>query len=121
MGNIIIICIIIVCVITGVRETVKHFKGQSACCGGTQGMTREKHKLEGKKIGEYTLTISGMKCENCEIRIENAICRSQPGLSARANHKKGKVIISYDREIDREKVKQAIQDAGYRCEDKLQV
>ena len=114
MGNIIIIYIIIVCVIMGVRETVKHFKGQSACCGGTQELTREKHKLEGKKLGEYTLTISGMKCENCEIRIENAICRSQPGLSARASHKKGRVTISFDCEIDREKIKQAIRDAGYR-------
>lgn len=114
MGNVIIIFMILVCVIMGARETVKHFKGQSACCGGTQGLKREKHKLEGKKLGEYTLAISGMKCENCEIRIENAICRSQPGLSARASRKKGRVTISFDREIDREKIKQVIRDVGYR-------
>lgn len=120
MGNVIIVGIIIICVIVGVRETVKHFKGQSACCGGgTQGLTREKHRLEGKKAGEYTLKVTGMKCENCEIRVENAVYLSQPGLIARANRRKSEVRISYDREIDREKVKQAVQSAGYHVVDSI--
>lgn len=42
MTDFIIIAIIIVAVGLGIRSTMKHFKGQGGCCGGSSYKTKKK-------------------------------------------------------------------------------
>ncbi len=42
MENIIIIGILIIAVVIGVIYTVKHFRGESSCCGGGSSMKAKK-------------------------------------------------------------------------------
>ena len=49
------------------KGSLKHFKGESPCCGGGSGNSgKAKTKfLDGPVIGKKTLTIEGMHCEHC--------------------------------------------------------
>ena len=65
MVDIIILLIVLVIIIFAVKGTIKHFKGEGACCGGgSKGLIKtEEKKLQHPKIGEKTVKISGMHCE----------------------------------------------------------
>ena len=51
MTNAIIILLLVVLLIFAVKESIKHFKGEGACCGGGSGTIRarkpKKKKLDG--------------------------------------------------------------------------
>lgn len=44
MENIVIIGVLVIVVIIGVIYTVKHFKGESSCCGGGSSVKVKKKK-----------------------------------------------------------------------------
>lgn len=44
MGNLIIGAILIVIVALGISSSVKHFKGEGGCCGGSSTIKVEKEK-----------------------------------------------------------------------------
>ena len=47
MTDMIVILVIAVFVLLGVKSTIKHFKGEGACCGGGGGSLRESgHRKE---------------------------------------------------------------------------
>ena len=56
--------------------------------------------------------ISGMHCNNCANRVIRAINRID-GRFAKVNLKKKEAIVAYDREIDDEALKEAVEKAGY--------
>ncbi|MDE5737647.1 MAG: copper resistance protein CopZ, partial [Oscillospiraceae bacterium] len=68
MENLIIILIMIVILIIGVIATVKHFKGESDCCGGGSYKPKRK-KLKNIKY-KKKFKIEGMHCQNCKNRVE---------------------------------------------------
>ena len=75
MADIIVVIIVIVLLGVALRGSIKHFKGESSCCGGGSG-TRKKVKkktLDGPVIGKKTIKISGMHCENCVNSVTKAI------------------------------------------------
>ena len=45
------------------KGAYKHLKGEGACCGGGSKPEIPKKKLDGTKLGEKTLKITGMHCE----------------------------------------------------------
>ena len=111
MANIIISAIIVVMIVIGVREALKHFKGQGGCCGGGT------YKLKPKKLQNVadtrTVLVDGMSCEHCENRVREAI-NDLPGMSAaRVSHKKGVAVINGERTIDEAEIRAAIKKAGY--------
>ena len=57
MVDIIILLIVLVIIIFAVKGTIKHFKGEGACCGGgSKGLIKtEEKKLQHPKIGEKTV------------------------------------------------------------------
>jgi len=59
MPDIIIVVILVIVVAVGIRETVKHFKGQGACCGGST-VKPQKKRLKNKVVRTYTFHIDGM-------------------------------------------------------------
>lgn len=111
MANAVIILILVVLVAFGIRSTVKHFQGKSACCGGGSNYKPRKKKLD-KVIAKKTVCISGMSCENCENRVMEALNRIE-GASASVSHKKGLAIVEPDRSVEDCLLKAAVEKAGY--------
>lgn len=115
MTNIIIILLVVVILACALKGTLKHFKGESSCCGGGSGTVKtksEKKKLSGPVIGKKTIKISGMHCEHCVQSVTKAINKIE-GASAKVDLKKETAVISYDRELDEAVFVQAIEQAGF--------
>jgi len=65
------------------------------------------------------LSITGMTCAGCELRIENNLKAINGVIKVRANYADGQVDISYDEsKVKRSALKQAISDLDYQVEDK---
>ena len=64
------------------------------------------------KIGEKTLTIEGMHCENCEIRVENALNRLEH-VACKVSWKKKTAIVSYSSEISEALLRDTVEAMGY--------
>lgn len=110
MGNIIIVAIIVIMLGFGVRSSIKHFKRQGGCCGGSTYKPRKK-KLS-NVLYKKLFYVSGMHCENCKNRVLEAINDIEEA-AASVNLKKGTVTVSYAKDIDDETVKAKIEHAGY--------
>ena len=106
MANIIIIAVLAVIIILAIAPTVRHFRGEGACCGGGGGTVRERKELDSPKIGEKRMRIEGMHCDNCRNRVERAVNRL-------VDLKRKLAVVSYSREITDEELKKAVEDAGY--------
>ncbi len=99
MSNIAAIVVLILIVALAVSGSIKHFKGEGGCCGGSSVVKERDKKLNNPVIGKRTFFVEGMHCENCRNRVKRAI-NSIDGASCKVNLKKGRVDIEYDREID---------------------
>ena len=115
MVDIIILLIILIILILAVKGTIKHFKGQGACCGGgNKGLIKTEEKtLKHPKIGEKTVKISGMHCEHC-VKAVTEVINKIDGAAAKVNLSENEAVVSYDRELDDEQLRKIVKDAGYR-------
>lgn len=111
MEDYIIIGIILIAVAFAVLRAVKHFRG-GGCCGSGGTTIRDKKALTEPKLGEKQLMIQGMHCENCAIRIENALNRLD-GVLCKVNLKKKLATVSYSKEVSPELLKDAVEKLGY--------
>ncbi len=111
----IIIAIIAFVIVTGLLRGRKHFSG-GGCCGGGSNTIRDKKSLSDTKLGEKIMTIDGMHCENCEIRIENALNRID-GAACKVNWKKKNAVVSYSKEISDRQLKETVEKLGYTVTD----
>lgn len=115
MADSIILLFVLVIIIFAVKGSIKHFKGEGGCCGGgSKGLIKaERKKLLHPKMGEKTVKIYGMHCEHCADRVARAINKID-GAAAKVSYKKGQAIVSYDREISDKKIRDAVEEAGYK-------
>ena len=114
MVDIIIVLIVVVLLGFALKGSIKHFKGDSPCCGGGGGtivLDIPDKKLD--KLGKKVLKISGMHCEHCVKAVTEAINKVD-GASAKVNLSENEAVVSYDRELDEEQLKRIVKDAGYR-------
>ena len=111
MQNYVIIGIWLVVLILAVLRAKKHFKG-GGCCGSGSNTIRDKKSLTAPKIGEKVMTIEGMHCENCEIRVENALNRLDH-VACKVSWKKKNAVISYSEEVSDEMLKETVERLGY--------
>ena len=109
--NYIIIAILAFVLTTAILRTVKHFKG-GGCCGSGSNTIRDKKTLTEPKIGEKVLTVEGMHCENCEIRVENALNRLEK-VACKVSLKKKTAIVSYSKEVSNDLLKDIVERHGY--------
>ena len=109
MVDAIIVLIVIVLLIFALKGTLKHFKGESPCCGGGSGLIKT-------EIEEKVLEVSGMHCDHCVKSVTEAIDKIE-GASAKVNLKKEEAVVSYDREIDDDDLKKAVEEAGFKVVD----
>lgn len=111
MENYIIVGILLVIIVFAVLRAKKHFKG-GGCCGSGGNTIRDKKKLTAPVIGEKLLTIEGMHCENCEIRVENALNRLD-GVVCKVSWKKKLASVSYCVEVSDDLLKETVERLGY--------
>ena len=107
----IIIAILACIVIIAILRALKHFKG-GGCCGSGGNTIRDKKSLNAPKIGEKVMTIEGMHCENCEIRVENALNRLDH-VACKVSRKKKNAVISCSEEVSDEMLKETVERLGY--------
>ncbi len=63
-----------------------------------------------------TLSVKGMMCAHCENTVENSVKQIQGVVDANADHTKGQVTITVDRDVDIDSIKNAISTHGYEVE-----
>ena len=114
MENYIIIGILLVVTAVAILRARKHFKG--GCCGSGSNTIRDKKTLTEPKIGEKIMIIEGMHCENCQIRVENALNRLD-GVLCKVNLKKKTAAISYSKEVSAELLKETVEKMGYKVKE----
>ncbi len=114
MADIIILIAVAVIIVLALKGTVKHFKGEGACCGGgSKGLIKETRKtLEHEKIGEKTIQIEGMHCDHCRQSVTRALNRID-GVAANVDLKKKQAVVSLDRPIDEKRLKEAVEAEGF--------
>lgn len=109
MATILIILILAVVILFALRGSFGHLKGEGGCCGGGDETIAEETKvLEDPVIGKKIVHVEGMHCENCKNRIERQINRIE-GASCKVDLKKNIAVISYDREIDEDRIRNVLQ------------
>ena len=112
MTDIIILGILLILVIIGIRSSIKHFKGEGGCCGGSSGPRVRKMKL--KEIRETkTFKIEGMSCDNCKKRIENEL-NSMDQVNAKVSLKRKEVVVKLGIHMEDSAIIQKIEKLGYR-------
>jgi len=115
MENILIVIILLGMLLLAIRGSVKHFRGESSCCGGGSASGRPaKKRLKGRVLKTYLLTIEGMHCQSCAYNVERAI-NNLDGAAARVSLKKRQARVRCDRALDPEQIKAAVEARGYRA------
>lgn len=116
MSDVIIILILIVILGFAVKSSIKHFKGEGACCGGGSGQVKtkrpKKKKLDGPVIGTRTIKISGMHCQNCVNSVTRAL-NSLDGVSAKVSLRDNSAEVAFDRSVEEDRLRRAVEDAGF--------
>lgn len=112
MEDLIIIAVIAVLVVVGIRPSIKHFKGQGGCCGGSAPAKKSRKKLK-SVLQTKILIIEGMTCEHCSARVEQAV-NGIDGAAAKVNLKKKEAVVLLERQVSDEVLRAAVEKAGYR-------
>lgn len=111
MTDAIIIVVLVLVVFLALQQVRKKLKS-GGCCSGGSTTIRDKKILTAPKIGEKVLIVEGMHCENCEIRVENALNRLD-GVLCKVNLKKKIATVAYSREVSDELLKETVEKLGY--------
>ena len=114
MTDAVILVILVIALIYGVKGTVKHFKGEGACCGSGSGTLKEKRKsLKNPKLGEKTIQLGGMHCDHCRQSVMSELNKIE-GVAAKVDLKKNRAVVSYDRPVKEEDLRRAVERAGFK-------
>lgn len=113
IGTILVIAILVIIVFFAVKSSIKHTKGEGSCCGGGSDDKPERKRLKGKKLGEKIIYIEGMHCDHCKNTVEGSINEIE-GAVAKVNLKKNIAVVSFDREISDEELKNAVERKDFK-------
>lgn len=111
MGDLVIIGILAVVLVLGVVRMGKHFRG-GGCCGSGSNTIRSKKTLTEPVLGQFTMTVEGMHCENCQARVENALNRLE-GVACKVNLRRKTALVSYSRPFSQEEARSIVEKLGY--------
>ena len=105
-----IVGVIAVVVIIGIIYTVKHFRGQSGCCGG--GGYKPRRKKLSRVLYQKTFKVDGMQCEHCKNRVEEVV-NDIEGVSGKVDLKNNILTVFYAKNVSDEVIKARVESAGY--------
>ena len=74
--------------------------------------------LFGKKSKQIELTVRGMSCGHCEMRVSKALNAVEGVSKAEASHEKGQAVVTLEpkAEVNVAALVAAVEDAGYEAE-----
>ena len=72
----------------------------------------EKEK-ENKKMNKITVNVTGMMCPHCEAHVNKAIKAAFGVEDVVSSHENGTTVITTDKHLDEEKIREVIAEAGY--------
>ncbi len=116
MSTVIVIAVLALIVFFAAKSSMKHLKGEGDCCGGGGGeifAEEPEKKLDGPVVATKTVHIEGMHCEKCKARVERAINRLE-GASAKVDLKKNVAVVSMDRPVPDELIRNAVTMQDYK-------
>ena len=112
-GTWIVLGVLAVACVIAVVSFVKRMK--SGCCGAG-GDPVEKIRTDTKNPADYpfqyTITIEGMTCKNCAVRIENKFNQTD-GYLAKVNLHKNSALIRSKTDVTDGDLKSIVARAGY--------
>ena len=111
MTDAIIVVVLVAILMLALLRAKKHFKG-GGCCGSGSTTIRDKKTLDGPVLGEKTLRVEGMSCENCAIRVENALNRLE-GVACRVDLRKKTAAVTYSAPVEDALLKQTVEKLVY--------
>lgn len=114
-STIIIVIILAVILFFAVKSSISHFRGEGGCCGGSGKEKRIKPAKLDNVIAMKRVKIKGMRCENCNIRVQNALNRVE-GISAKVYGERQEAVVQMGREIDDSEIRKIIDNLGYNVE-----
>ena len=88
--------------------------------------SRRDHKIKNKsnfsnqketKIMEKTLKIQGMMCGHCEMHTKKALEALDGVTKAEVSHKTGTAVVTLEKEVSDDTLKQAVAEQGYQVTD----
>ena len=63
---------------------------------------------------EKTIKIEGMMCAHCEARVKKALEELPEVKSAQVSHENGSAVVTLEKEISDDKLRQTVEDQGYK-------
>lgn len=60
-----------------------------------------------------TISIEGMQCNHCKMSVEKALNSIEGITSVEVNLENKNAVIEYSKEIENDKIKSVIEDAGF--------
>lgn len=118
MENLIIGIILLVIIGGAVAYLIRAKRSGVKCVGCPAGGNcsashkTKKKKLNAPVIGKKTIQISGMHCAHCVQSVTESL-NNIDGVRAEVDLSKGNAVVSYDREIGDEILKEAVEKVGF--------
>lgn len=66
---------------------------------------------------KLVFVVEGMMCNGCENRVQNALKTLEDVKEVVANHKTGTVTVTTEGEIDKNIIKEKLDDIGYKVKE----
>lgn len=126
--DIIILIVVAILILLALRSAYRHYSGKgggccgcsgSGCnsCGSNDNVGARGEDLSKKKVTKDTpskiMRIEGMHCENCKKSVEKALVSQNGVIRADADVDRGIARIFYEKAVDDEALKKAVEDEGF--------
>lgn len=113
VSTIVIVVILVVILFFAVKNSIPHFRGEGGCCGGSgKEKLIKPAKLE-RIIATKVIKIEGMRCENCNRRVQNAL-NQLDGVNAKVYGDRAEAVVKLGRDIEDIELEKAVTGLGYR-------
>ncbi|MEE3398785.1 MAG: cation transporter [Eubacterium sp.] len=113
VSTIVIVVILAVILFFAVKNSIPHFRGEGGCCGGSgKEKLIKPAKLE-RIIATKVIKIEGMRCENCNRRVQNAL-NQLDGVNAKVYGDRAEAVVKLGRDIEDIELEKAVTGLGYR-------
>ncbi|MGI6012010.1 MAG: heavy-metal-associated domain-containing protein [Ruminococcus sp.] len=118
MVNVIVVIILLILIGGAVAYLIKAKRSGVKCvgcpAGGSCSSSKKpaRKKLDAPVIGKKTIEISGMHCAHCVTSVTEGLNQIE-GVRAEVDLAKNKAVVSFDREIQDEVLKNAVEKAGF--------
>lgn len=114
MANVILLLLLGAAMIFGIRS----YAGKLAhgCCGGESGVSEKRVRVRDREVSHYPhavrLSIAGMTCRHCALRVENAL-NGLDGVFAKVDLGSASALVRMKTPVPLDALKRVVAQAGY--------